>query len=316
MPRDPVDPTCGYTLEDLLKVLPPTPPADFADFWRNRRQRVEGMRTHPRLAPSPLTLAGWQVQELTYESTDGVSIGGWLLVPEGGTVRRGMVVTHGYGGRDAPDERIPAQDCAVLFPCLRGLGRSPMPGVSANPGFHVLHHIQDRERYLLGGCVEDVWTAVSTLLALFPQVAGHVGYMGSSFGGGIGALAAPWEPRISRLHLALPTFGHQALRLTLPCTGSGEAVRIYHRRNALNILDTLAYYDAASAASFLAIPTYVAAARRDAAVPPPGQFAIYNAVPKALRRLFVLSEGHAAYREQAAEEQALFQELEEYFSGP
>jgi cephalosporin-C deacetylase len=314
MTRTPIDPSYGYTLEDLLKLVPPTPVADFADFWRMRRQRVSGLQPNPRLTQSALALSGWTVHDLEYESTDGVSIGGWLLVPESGLVRRAMVVGHGYGGCPAPEDTIPASECAVLYPCLRGIGRSPLPGVSSNPNYHVLHDIQDRHRYLLGGCVDDVWMAVSVLQELFPQVAGHVGYMGTSFGGGIGALAAPWDERIVRLHLALPTFGHQALRLTLPCTGCGEALRHHYLCNALNIVDTLAYYDAACAASFLKVPVHVAAARRDSAVPPPGQFAIYNAAPKALRHLFVLDEGHASYPAQASQEDALFKELEGFFA--
>ena len=73
-----------------------------------------------------------------------------------------------------------------------------MAGVSANPNDHVLHEIQDRHRYILGGCVEDLWLAVSTLPEIFPVVAGQVAYSGVSFGGGIGALVVPWDARVGR----------------------------------------------------------------------------------------------------------------------
>ena len=307
------DPSGGYSLPELRALQPPEAPEGFADFWRMRHARVAGLDPAPRLGPAALDLPGWQVQELSYRSSGGSVINGWLLLPASGRMRRGLVVGHGYGGRVAPAPRVPASDCAVLFPCFRGLGRSPLPGLSSNPLRHVLHGIEDRDRYVIGGCVDDLWLAVSALLALFPGLAGHVGYMGTSFGGGIGALAAPWDVRIRRLHLEVPTFGHQALRLRLPCVGSGEAVRIRQRLRAFDVMETLAWFDAASAARFLTIPTHVAAACFDPAVPPAGQFAVANAVPEAWRHLFVLEAGHFDYPAQAAREAALFSELEGFF---
>lgn len=286
------DPTCGMDLEQLLSIAPPLPPPDFADYWKRRYDAALSVAPRPRIQDNGGMLRGHVVHDLYYSSTGGVEIGGWLLTPANGKVSRGLIVGHGYGGRNAPDEPLDLDEIVLLFPCFRGLGRSPLENVSQNPYHHVLYGIQNRESYILGGCVEDLWLAVSALLELFPAVSGRVGYSGSSFGGGIGALAAPWDRRIRRMHLQLPTFGHQALRLTLPCTGSGESVRAFQRNHDFNVMETLAYYDAASAARFLSIPTLVAAARFDPVVPPPGQFAIYNAIPEGLRRLLVLEAGH------------------------
>lgn len=286
------DPTCAMDLAQLLAVDPPEPPADFAAFWQDRYRAAMQIDPRPELHPTGQVSDGYAVFDLRYASTGGVAIGGWLLAPEDGRVTRGVVIGHGYSGRDGPDTPLPLDGAALLFPCFRGMGRSTLPGVSQQPYHHVLHDIQDRDRYILGGCVDDLWLAVGALLRLYPQAAGRVAYAGISFGGGIGALAAPWDPRIGRLYLDVPTFGHQALRLTLPSVGSGEAVRAYQRHHAFNVLETLAYYDAASAARHLAIPTLVAAALFDPAVPPPGQFAIHNAIAAPLRRLYVLEAGH------------------------
>jgi cephalosporin-C deacetylase len=191
-----------------------------------------------------------------------------------------------------------------------------MVGVSADPNLHVLHNIHDRQRYILGGCVEDVWLAVSALLELFPEVAGRVAYSGISFGGGIGALAVPWDARVRRLHLHVPTFGNQALRLTLPTTGSGEAVRVFQREHGFHAMDTLAYYDAATAARHLRIPVLVAAALFDPVVPPPGQFAIFNAIPKPLRQLFVLQAGHFEHADMSQALQQMQQAVARFFMEP
>jgi len=81
-------------------------------------------------------------------------------------------------------------------------------------------------------------------------------------------------------------------------------------------METLAYYDAAIAARHLRIPTLVAAALFDPAVAPPGQFAIHNAIPASLRRLFVLDAGHFDYPGKAAQQQALDQEVGHFLSEP
>jgi cephalosporin-C deacetylase len=294
----PFDPSYGMILQQLLAIVPPEPPDDFAAFWKQRYEAALTTAPQPHIEPNGSNMGGYVVHDLSYTSTGGVEIGGWLLIPADGKVSRGLVIGHGYGGRDAPDEPLAMTETAILFPCFRGMGRSPMGNVSQEPYYHVLHDIQDRNHYILGGCVDDLWLAVSVLLALFPQVSGRVGFSGISFAGGIGSLAAAWDSRIQRLHLHVPTFGHHALRLTLPCVGSGESVRDFQRQHDFNLMETLAYYDAAAAASFLRIPTLVAAALFDPAVPPPGQFAIYNAIPENLRHLFLLEAGHFDYPRQ------------------
>jgi len=47
-----------------------------------------------------------------------------------------------------------------------------------------------------------------------------------------------------------------------------------------NVPATLAYYHAAVAARQIRQPMHVPAARFDPAVAPPGQFAVYNAIPR------------------------------------
>lgn len=307
------DPGYGMDLAQLLAVVPPQPPRDLAKFWQQRYDGTLRVQAQPRIQSLARTHGRHLAYDLRYSSTDGVTIGGWLLLPAQGKVRRALVCGHGYGGCELPAELLALDDAAFLLPCFRGIGRSPVPGVSPNPNYHVLHNIQDRQRYLLGGCAEDLWLAVSALLALLPEVAGRVGYSGISFGGGIGALAVPWDARIARLQLQVPTFGHQALRLSLPCTGSGEAVRHFQRHHRYHVMDTLAYYDAAATVQFLRIPALVAPALFDPAVPPPGQFAIYNAMPAALRQLVVLDAGHFDYDGKEQQLQDLARQAANFF---
>jgi cephalosporin-C deacetylase len=307
----PFDPAYGLTLPDLLAIEPPPEPPGFVPFWGERCARARLVDPAPRLAHCGLHHPRLRVYDLEYRSTGGFPIRGWLVKPLFRRATRGFVLGHGYGGIETPSLDLPFEDAAYLVPCLRGLGRSRRPPISDDPAWHVLHDIQDRDRYILGGCVEDLWTGVSALLALFPGLEGHLGYLGISFGGGIGALALPWEDRIARGHLNVPSFGHWPLRLRLPTVGSGAAVQSFARRH-VHVLETLAYYDAAVAARHIRQPMHLAAARFDPAVAPPGQFAIYNAIPGE-KRLFVLAAGHFDHPGLQREEQALKEALKGFF---
>jgi cephalosporin-C deacetylase len=301
-------------LKQLLKIQPPEPPHDFANFWQLRYERAMQISPRPRLSHTGQFHPDFEIYDLNYYSTDDFNIGGWALIPKYTTVIRGVVVGHGYGGRTEPDFNLPIPGAALLFPCFRGISRSQRYPISNNPIYHVLHDLDKKERYILGGCVEDLWLAVSALLQLFPAARGHLAYCGISFGGGIGALAVPWESRIQRAHFNVPTFGNHPLRLQLPSEGSAAAVQHFCRAHPeLHILETLAYYDAACAAQFITLPVHIAAALHDPVVAPQGQFSIYNALPKQ-KQLFVLDQGHADYPRRDHQERALLLELKEFFA--
>ncbi|HSJ02658.1 MAG: acetylxylan esterase [Verrucomicrobium sp.] len=307
----PFDPTHGYGLEELLKIDAPEEVADFADFWNTRRQVALHWDPQARLHDTGVVRNGWRVLDLSYMSTGSTKIQGWVLVPAQGEVKRGLVVGHGYGGRLEPDFNLPVNDAVLFFPCARGLGRSSHPSISALPQWHVLHDIEDRSRYVLGGCVDDLWMAVTAMVQLFPQVVGHIGYMGISFGGGIGTMAAAWEDRLGRAHFNVPTFGNQPLRMQLPSVGSAASVQ-QHVKSRPDALEVLRYFDAAVAARHMRVPVHLACAMFDPAVAPAGQFAIYNALPGP-KHLFVLTAGHHPHPGQELEEQRLRQELHTFF---
>jgi cephalosporin-C deacetylase len=289
------DPTYGLGIDQLRAIRPPAAPPDFDDFWRTRHARALGVDPRPQLGKSGPGHPNWHVHDIIYTSTDDVRIGGWLLLPRQGRVRRGLVVGHGYGGRDQPDLDVPVEQTAVLFPCFRGLSRSLHPPISNDSTWHVLHDIDKRERYILGGCVEDLWLAVTVLTGLYPGLAGRIGYIGASFGGGIGALAIPFDKRIDRGHLVVPTFGNMPLWLTLPTTGSAHSVQTYWKTHKA-ALNTLRLYDAATAAARIEVPMLLAVARFDPMVAPPCQFSVANALPTSNHHeIFVLDAGHFDY---------------------
>ncbi len=291
-------------LKKLLRVPSPEPPSDFEEFWRATfaEARQIPLRTEVRRIAGGVP--GFDFYEVEFDSLGGARAGAWITVPSDGKYSRGVVVGHGYGGREGPDPGLPGPPAAAIFPCARGFNRSRSPQFPAEAATHVLHGIGSREAYIHRGCAAEIWSAASVLIDLFPSAAQCLHYFGGSFGGGIGALAVPWDARFHRVYLDVPSFGNHPLRVRIPCCGSGESVRL-HFENHPEVLETLAYFDSATAARFIRVPAFVSAALSDPAVPPPGQFAVYNAIA-APKELFVRTTGHPNVPE---EDVALFQEL-------
>ncbi|MBD9447466.1 acetylxylan esterase [Rhizobium sp. RHZ01] len=307
------NPTYGMTLADLRAIVPPEAPPGFDAFWQARYERAIATDPQPVLRKSTLTHPDWQVLDITYTSTGGFEIGGWLLLPRRLPVGRGLVVGHGYGGRDAPDFDLPVEEAAIFFPCARGLSLSARPPIPADASGHVLQGIDNPNTYIIGGCVDDLWLAVSSLLTLYPWLSGHIGYSGVSFGGGIGALAIPFDPRIDRGHLVVPTFGDRELWLTLPTVGSADSVQTYQTTHG-SVLETLRMFDAASAASRIEVPMLAAVALFDPAVAPPCQFAVANALPTSkYNETFILDAGHFDYPGSTEQNAVLREKVRDFF---
>jgi cephalosporin-C deacetylase len=317
------DPTYGLGLQALRQLRPPPAPPGFDDFWRARYLGALDVDPRPRISESTSRHPDWHVRDIVYTSTDEFQIGGWLLAPREGKVRRGLVVGHGYGGRDQPDFDVPVEETAVLFPCFRGLSRSRRPPIPSDPAGHVLTGMDAPERYILGGCVEDLWLAVSVLTRLYPELDRAIGYSGVSFGGGLGALAMAFDTRIDRGHLAVPTFGNMPLWLTLPTVGSGHAVQEYQKTHR-DVLGTLSLFDAATAATRIEAPMLVAVARFDPAVAPPCQFSLANTLSGPLaasshpatsnhNEIVVLDAGHFDYPGSQEQHALLSEKVRRFF---
>lgn len=247
-----------------------------------------------------------QIEQVSFESLDGVRLGGWLSLPRG-EVRSAVIIAHGYGGRSALDPRWAPKDAAVLYPIARGMPTlSLIDGIPSVGREHVLHGIRARETYVHGACAADVWCAVSALEELLGMSLGvrngglRLGYFGPSFGGGIGAMALPWDERIDAASLYVPAFGAHPIRLAVPSVGSTSSIRVWVKEHpeAWEVLD---YFDAATSATRITVPTIIAPANEDPSVPPIGQFAVANAVPEKYRKVMPMTAGHRNYPEEEAE---------------
>ena len=307
-----IDPFGDYPIDELLAVTTPQAPRGFDDFWQGAYRDALTQALYPKLHDTGEVYKQWKICELSFISTNAITITGWLLVPIDGKVSRGFVVGHGYAGRDGPDYHLLFPDAAIYFPCCRGLSKSACEPISQDPYWHVIHAIDNKDKYIIRGCVEDLWLSVSVLGILFPKVKGRIGLLGISFCGGVGMLALAQDKRIKKAHFNQPTFGNYALRLRIETNGSGKSIQDFYQRDPYTLIRTLRYYDAAVAASRVTVPVHFALALRDKVVTPPGQFAIYNQV-KSEKYRYLLDAGHESYSNQAKQFVELNEQLLKFF---
>lgn len=284
------DGSYGRTEADLRAVRPVPAPHGFADRWRRWRREAAAVDAAP-VVLSTSEEHGRRMSVVEHAGVDGVRLRAWVVEPLDGPPRAGVVHGHGYGGRDAADlARVP-DDVAAIYPVARGLGvLNAGIGAPEPTPEHVLAGIDDPERYVLGLCARDLWLAADVLVSVVGALPLY--YVGESFGGGIGALALPWDDRFVGATLIVPSFGQYDERLAVPCLGSGETVRQHVVRHP-EAREVLRWFDSSTAIGFTEVPVRVEAALWDQYVPPQGQFAV-AAGARALD-LAVLPAGHAEY---------------------
>ncbi|MBL8993308.1 MAG: acetylxylan esterase [Spirochaetia bacterium] len=298
----PFDPTYGYEREALLRIkAPPTEKSDFDDFWRTTYEATLSVPVRAELRESKFIpknpIDFFDLKEIFFDTLQGLRVGAWLYVPKKGKPHSMTIHAHGYGG---PGDPAAEKDGGIhLMVHAPGFGLSASPSLPNESSAHVIHGIHSKETYLIRFCVAALWSAVTFLRERFPELKSRLFLKGTSFGGGLGALALPWDKRVVRAQLVVPTFGHHPIRLTCPCNGSGESVRKYHASHP-EVVDVLSYFDAASTALRIETPMLMVPALFDPAVPPPGQFAVANAA-KGPKEMFILSAGHFTYADEIEE---------------
>jgi len=287
------DPTYGYSPSALRDVRMEDPaPEGFEPIWKRRKAASDAVPLELGIEELPSPRPEYRLLLAKYSSFPDYRIGAWAILPRDPSgVQHGRVVAHGYGGRGEPDWAHAHPGRAVLFPVAPGFHISADPRLPLNDSLqHVVHGIESPDTYILGACAAAFWKGPDVLSALLPDVPMRFHYVGWSFGGGIGTLMLPWEPRYETAEIGQPTFGNHPFRFRHECAGSGEAVRRLWLKRP-EIAETLRYFDAVFAARLLKIPAVYACSQFDPAVPPPGQFSVYNA-HAGPKRLSPFSTGH------------------------
>lgn len=227
-----------YATQPRAYALPTTAdPQTWADWSAGLRARLRERLGGFERAPTPFAISvsaptthpGYQRIYVEFESSPGVTVPAWLLIPTGLTSPAPAVIAvhgHGYGADDTVginadgSERTEPegyhQDFAaalcrrgmvVLAPELSGFGRRREPqdqadGPTANSCHAAAWWGILLGRPLLGSRVWDVLYAIDVLQSRSEVDPLRIGIMGGSGGGAAALYAAALEPRLRAVVLS------------------------------------------------------------------------------------------------------------------
>ena len=284
--------SCNFTKEQFLEIKGEEPLQDFETFWRAQYERAVDSKLdykveHEVWSPVPDV----KIYKVSFVSCDGFKIGMWVSRPEKSC--GGHIVMHGYGNDVRPCVK---QDfpLTTAVPSVPGLGISMCREIPWQPQHHAAYGFEDPEKYVLVSGVRNVWTSISILIDMFPDVKENISCSGSSLGGGMGAIAVPWDSRIKAAELSVPTLGGRIMLEYLNNPTSPAYTRAMKAKESENNMRTLDLCNAASAARYIRVPVLVTPALCDNVVPPAGQFAVANSIPEEFKILRIRDVGHAA----------------------
>lgn len=141
------DPTYGMQREQLLAITPPEAPPGFDDFWKKRYRRALATDPRPVLRKSRLSHPRWHVLDITYTSTGGFRIGGWMLLPREGRCVAASSSATVMAGAESPISMCQWKKLPCCFPAFAAFPeRLSADFVRSRPSCP-LQHRQERRLY-------------------------------------------------------------------------------------------------------------------------------------------------------------------------
>ena len=295
------------------------PPELFSSYWQNWREAVD------------------VVSRRWIGSIDGEI--NQVIIPSLGAVRviaqvvrssrkpTGIVITtHGY--EDVPDifeaAYQPWAERGLIAIRLRVRGFPPstldMPDLR---GQWILQGIESPDAWVLRGAVADVVQACRCARTHFGEEL-PICLHGGSFGGGLAVIAGAQLHHmgvfVSRIALALPSFGAMRWRSGRYCQGAGGQINMIvdaMRGEARDLLiQNLELFDAAFHAPSVTPPCLCKLAVLDDTVPGPSAAAVFNALNSPGKRRFVTQYGHFDGGISDVRRHAQFERLQSAFLDP
>lgn len=274
----------------------PYVPEDFEEFWHHTVAETQTVKlNYRRSLTNDFDLPGFVVETVTFESTGGRTVHGWLAYPAG--ARR--LPAFGW---------IPPYGRESLLPNAYGT-RPGFVSLSLNlhgeSAFHQEKYVPARGYFADGAIQPDTWIfrrmfqdAYMALRVLQAQVEvdeDRIGVMGMSQGAGISIWLGAWCSIVRAVCADMPflagmnrTLSENVYRFPLKeLTDFMTSVPVGQAR----VLNTLSYFDTLNQATRCHVPTHVSLGLKDPACRPATVQAVYDALPGP-KHLRVLDWGH------------------------
>lgn len=275
---------------------PPDRPDDFDEYWDRTRSELASVDPQFKLIRQDLLCT--ETREffiLEMRSLDNVLVRGWYMKPVKEGVYPAILHVQGYSTFMIPDWMYPGDDMVALGLNIRGHGFSKD---DVDPGFpgYILHHVDDKEKYIYRGAYMDCLRAVDFLYSGKEVDKTRVAVEGGSQGGALSfATAALDNERINLCVPHVPFLSDFRDYFKVAAWPAGEFIQYFNDHPEIpedQIYNTLSYIDIKNLASWVKAPVFMSIGLVDKTCPPHINFAAYNQLT-APKEYFVYSKaGH------------------------
>lgn len=266
-------------------------PDDLTEFWDRTLTASRQEAVSPETRPVETGLTRVRTLDVRFSGFGGDRIAAWLHLPADSDEPLPVVVRYwGYGrGRGLPHE-VPLwlnAGYAVLACDMRGQGGQHGPGDTpdpegsgpSHPGF-LTRGILDKQTYYYRRLFTDAAMAVDAVEDLPGVDATRIVAMGGSQGGGVAIAAAALNHKVSGLMADVPFLCDVPRAVNITNTDPyGELTRYLRTQHghAVQVFETLRYFDAAILAAHAHAPALFSVGMMDPICPPSTVYAAYNA---------------------------------------
>ena len=282
----------GVSIERLQPLE--NEPADFDAFWTAQKAAVRAVPMDVNLT-YVRTSAYSNVFSFDIAVTDGKRAYGYLVVPislVGSYPAVLLMPSFGTGANVVTDDVAMAERAGVLSVFLSA--HNDPPNVRSDADNYLTDGIQTPQsyylKYVLLGAVKTI-----DYLQTRPDFNGQVGTMGTSQGGGLSALIAGIDNRISVLTASYPSFCHQAAAKyqkpsAFPYTYNTAFAASGESRSV--VLSTIKYYDPVYALRRFKGVSYNATSYKDFVCPPEAVSTALNQIKGQKINLVIFDKAH------------------------
>ncbi|MFD2865783.1 acetylxylan esterase [Mucilaginibacter antarcticus] len=273
-------------------------PADFDEFWRKAKAELADVEPAFQCTLMPgLSTPICNVYLVQMQSLGNVTIRGWLTEPVTKNPNKKFAIVVGLPGYQVPLSPIMTvgdPDLAFLTLNVRGQGNS-RDAISTRHDEFVVHHIDDKNKYVMRGVVMDCLRAIDFVFTRPELKHDNIFVKGGSMGGFLAIATASLDKRVNLCSAQSPIFADirsLVKRVTFPITSINLYLKTQPGLTLDKVLDNFDYFDVKNFAPNIKCRFIMSIGLLDTFVAPTNDYTVFNAMTTNKKIMVFKDYGH------------------------
>jgi cephalosporin-C deacetylase len=273
-------------------------PTDFDEFWQKAKNDLADVEPGFQCTLMPaLSSPICNVYLVQMQSLGNITIRGWLTEPVSKNLNKKFAVVlclPGYQIPLSPIMTVGDPDVAFLTLNVRGQGNS-REFINTRHDEFVIHHIDDKNKYVMRGVVMDCLRAVDFIFTRPELKHDNIFVKGGSMGGFLAIATASLDKRVNLCSAQSPIFADVrslVKRVTFPITSINLYLKTQPGLTLDNVLNTLDYFDVKNFAPNVKCKFIMSIGLLDTYVPPTNDYTVFNTMTTNKKIMIFKDYGH------------------------